>query len=178
MAPRYVALLRGVNVAGRRRVAMDELRASFDGAGYEHVVTHLQSGNVVFDAPRGRPDPASISTRLDADLGTPVAVLVRSADELARTVAANPFPENLGAPSTLLVTFVSEVPDPPAVAALAVPDGEDGRFVVRDREIYLSCPNGYGRTKLTNVFFERRLGVVATTRNWNTVCKLADLAGA
>ena len=175
---RYVAMLRGVNVGGRR-VKMDALKEVFVAAGHEDVVTYVQSGNVVFNATRSSEAKlvSSLQQAIADDLSLPVPVLVRTAAQLAAIMERNPF---LGQadPAHLHVTFLDRVPAKPKVAALPG-DGRLGADELRlvGREVYLHCPNGYGTTKLTNTFFEKKLAVTATTRNWRSVGKLLELAG-
>ena len=173
----YVALLRGVNVGGRT-VAMEAVRALFVAAGHEQVATYIQSGNVIFTNPSRAVAAisADIEARMTRDLGLEVSVLLRSAKDLSRVVAGNPFLPRAD-PTKLHVTFLDRAPETAAVAGIdQSPFAPDG-FVHRGREVYVHCPTGYGRTKLNNNFFERRLGVEATTRNWNTVTEVAQRAG-
>jgi len=174
----YVALLRAVNVSGQNKVAMADLRAQLSRAGYEDVVTYVQSGNVVLTA------PATPEAKLVADLerqirkgfGLTVTVLVRTADQLRQIRAADPFVKNAADTSSLYVTVLATKPTAAQVKALADKTAGPDEAIVRGREIYLHCPGGYGRTKLNNAFFERQLGTKATTRNWNTITKLLELA--
>jgi uncharacterized protein (DUF1697 family) len=174
----HVALLRGINVGGRRRVGMEELRALFVSLGHEDVTTYLQSGNVVFGSSSGgaRELAARIEARIAETLDLEVTVMLRTAGELARVVEGNPFLAGPADPASLHVTFLAREPDPIAVQRLEPARFAPDELVVAGREVYLNCPGGYGRTKLGNAFFERRLGVAATTRNWRTVTTLAGLA--
>lgn len=158
----YVALLRGINVAGHKRVKMSDLRARFLALGHQMVTTYLQSGNVVFASPKS--GPPELAHEIEG--------------ELADVVAGNPFLTRGVDPATLHVTFLLDTPDTARVDELIPHHGEPDQFEVIGREVYLHCPNGYGRTKLSNAFFERRLRVAATTRNWNTVTRLLELVGA
>jgi uncharacterized protein (DUF1697 family) len=176
---KYVALLRGINVAGANKIKMNDLRQLFTGLGYTEVQTYLQSGNVVFAGPDE--DPArlakGIETAIVDELGLTVTVLLRNRQDLERVLASNPYlnrDENL---ARLPVTFLAELPAPARAAELRVPAGETAVFTLVDREVYLHCPDGYGRTKLNNAFIERKLGVAATTRNWKSVTALHDLLG-
>ena len=174
----HVALLRGINV-GRQQIGMEELRALFVSLGHEDVTTYLRSGNVIF---RSAIDEASelaarIEGRIAEKLGLGVAVVMRSASELAEVVDKNPFLGGRANPSSLHVTFLADAPGPSTVPRIDATPFAPDELVVVDREVYLHCPEGYGKTKLSNAFFERHLGVVATTRNWRTVTKLAELAG-
>ncbi|MDQ6617660.1 MAG: DUF1697 domain-containing protein [Actinomycetota bacterium] len=177
---RYVALLRGVNVSGHNPVAMKDLRALCQALPADHVETYLQSGNVVFRSAVADPErlSAAIEARIRSLMGLDVAVLVRSSEELDRVVAGNPFVTGDRDRSQLYVTFLATPPDSGRVAALSASPAASGSDAYRlgRREVYLSCPGGYGRTKLNNAFFERKLGVVATTRNWRTVTTLAQMA--
>lgn len=175
--PSFVALLRGVNVGGKV-AKMEAVRASFEALGLENVRTYVQSGNVLFTAKSGTEAALGkkIAARLAADIGFPIAVQVFSAADLARVAAQNPFVKEKGIdPKRLHVTFL----DGPASAAglekMQSLAAAHERFVCRGTAVYLSCPDGYGRSKLNNNAFERALKVGATTRNWNTVTTLVRL---
>jgi uncharacterized protein (DUF1697 family) len=174
----YVALLRGVNVSGHNLLSMKDLQALVRDLPAEDVATYLQSGNVVFHSEVTAPEAlqSALEEGLAASTAPGVKVLVRTADELAKVIEANPFPTgDEQAASQLHVTFLAEVPVAARVASLKAPETRD-RYHLGDRAIYLSCPDGYGRTKLNNAFFERQLDVAATTRNWRTVTTLARMA--
>ncbi len=167
-------MLRGVNVGGKRRVAMAELRDVADGLGYDDVRTYVQSGNVLLRTTAEAGDVeralvAAISSALDVD----VEVLVRTLSELDAVLAARPFDD--ADPATLHVTFLAEVPTSDAAAALVAPEGIEDELVLIGREVHVRCPGGYGRTKLNNAFIERKLGVPATTRSHKSVVALRDL---
>ena len=174
-----VAMLRGINVGGRNRIKMPALVELFFALGHTDVVTYIQSGNVVFKS-RSRSASATARTvreRIARDLGLDVAVLIRTREELAGVVADNPFLLTDAEPGRLHVTFLGEVPDPEAARALEEFDAGVDEVRVLGREVYLHCPDGYGNTKLAPTLIERRLRAVSTTRNWNTVTKLLELAG-
>jgi uncharacterized protein (DUF1697 family) len=173
----YLALLRGINVGGRTRVAMADLRRLFTALGHTEVTSYLQSGNVLFEsAVEAARLAGDIEQRIAQDLGLSVTVLVRTGADLERIVANNPFLGRNVDPTKLHLTFLAEAPESARVARLEAPGGEPDEFFLAGREIYLHCPNGYGRTKLNNAYFERRLALVATTRNWKTVTTLSNLA--
>ena len=176
--PRYVALLRSVNVAGHGRVAMDELRASFEALGFDGVTTYIQTGNVLFSATSKSEAKlaATIEQRLAEDFGDSPAVLLRTVPELLRIGAASPFAKAGAPPNRHHVTFLATAPTKAALAALVLPASGRDELVVDGREVYVYTPDGYAETKFTGTFLERRLGVVSTTRNWNTVTKLSELA--
>ncbi len=176
--PRYVALLRSVNVAGHGRLAMSELRSSVEGLGYEDVSTYIQTGNVLFSAtPRRDAAVASaLEERLAQDFGAAPAVIVRSVAELTRIGSSSPYAEAGADPARHHVTFLRSAPSTKALAALDLPPSGRDALVVEGSEVYVSTPDGYAGTKYTGTFLERRLGVLSTTRNWNTVTRLCQLA--
>ena len=177
--PTWVALLRGINVGKHKRIAMADLRALVEELGGTDVRTYVTSGNVVFAS--DVTDPARledvIADAIRASLGQDVPVVVRTAAEMAQIVAGNPFPEATADPKTLHVAFLARTPDPDAVARLAeVEKGEDDYRVV-GKNVYLFYPN-----RLTGAVFmpnglDAALGMVTTSRNWQTVVKLAEMAG-
>ena len=171
-----VALLRGINVGGNNKVPMRELAALFADLGATRVKTYIQSGNVVFKAPpsNGHPLAPLLSAAIAERFGCRVPVVLRTAEEMHAILQSNPFASE--DPKHLHAMFLSEEPVPAAVAALDPHRSSPDRFVVRGREIFLFCPNGLGQTKLTNDWFDRRLGVVSTARNWRTMTTLSRLA--
>jgi uncharacterized protein (DUF1697 family) len=139
---------------------------------------YVQSGNVVFKGPVGRAELiGAIEARISRDLGLDVTVLLRTRAELGKVVADNPFAGKGTDPAKLHVTFLTSKPGRDRVRELGETRAGQDEFRLVGREVYLHCPNGYGRTKLSNAYLEKRLGVAATTRNWKTVTKLAELTG-
>jgi uncharacterized protein (DUF1697 family) len=178
---RYAALLRGVNLVKRNRIAMAELRQILAGLGYQDVATYLQSGNAVFrsDDPAGQLEQ-DIAAALARHAGLSCAVMVRTGIELAAVQEANPLGREPGNAARFFVSFLADVPAPGAAADFANLDLEPERAWVIGRETYFWCPDGLRQSKLTSAFLETRLGVAGTARNWNTVTRLAELtlAGA
>jgi uncharacterized protein (DUF1697 family) len=165
-----IALLRGVNVGGRK-LPMADLREAFEELGHENVRTYIQSGNVVFDAKgSGARIRTALERTIDKTFGLDVTVLLRTPAELAKVVSRNPY----GADA--YVTFLDAVPDRKHVAALDPTRFAPDEFRVIGREVFMRCPNGYGRTKINNTFFEKKLATRATTRNWRTVETLLEWA--
>jgi uncharacterized protein (DUF1697 family) len=175
----FVALLRGINVGGKNKVAMAELKSELSALGHEDVVTYIQSGNVVFRSSGrdARKVAAGIERRIAATFGIDVTVLLRTPAELERIADGNPFLESESDLSKLHVVFLDRVPAADAVATLDPDRSPPDELSVGQREIYLRLPNGAGRSKLTIDYFERRLGVPATARNWKTLTKLLALTG-
>jgi uncharacterized protein (DUF1697 family) len=174
----YVALLRGINVGGKNKVAMADLRAFLADLGLADPKTLLQSGNVVF-----RSEGKSVSAlenflekETAARLSVAADYVVRSSAEWAKVVAANPFPREAESdPSHLVVMFLKSAPT--ASAVKAVQASIKGREVLKShgRELYLVYPDGIGTSKFTGASIERQLGLRGTARNWNTVLKLLAL---
>lgn len=177
----YIALLRAVNVGGRKKVAMADLRAMCVRTGLAGVSTLLQSGNVVFRSDARSTDELErlLQTEAVRRLGLDTRFFVRTVDEWAEVVAGNPFPDEAQRdPGHLLVLALSA----PAVARRveALRAAIAGREVVaaRGRHMYAFYPDGIGRSKLTNAVLERALGGPCTGRNWNTARKLLDMVDA
>ena len=173
-----IALLRGINVGGKNRLPMKELAALFVDAGCEDVRTYIQSGNVVFrTGPAGGEEISTvISASILSRFGYRIPVVTRTARAFQEIVRANPFLEAGAEADKLHVMFLAELPDGAHVEALD-PDRSPGdEFAVMGREIYLHCPNGVARSKLTNSYFDSRLSTTSTTRNWRTTLKLLKLA--
>jgi uncharacterized protein (DUF1697 family) len=174
---RQIALLRGINLASRRRLSMAELRELLTGLGYKDVRTFLQSGNVVLTSSAS---PTGLQRKLEkeiaANLGVETQVIVRTRDELADVIECDPLGNVANNPSRYLVSFLSARPNPKVVRDLAGLDVEPEQFVISGRELYAWHPNGVQRSKLNKLVTERRLGVIATARNWNTVTRLLALA--
>jgi uncharacterized protein (DUF1697 family) len=175
----FVSMIRGINVAGSRPLKMDRLRALYEALGFRGVRTHLQSGNVVFEAAAGdagRHGPA-IERRILRDCGYDVAVAVLSADGMSAVAGANPLLRLPGTdPRFLHVTFPVRPCAAPSLQGVELPLARGERAVVAGGVVYLYCPLGYGNSKINNAFFERKLSARATTRNWQTVTALAAMA--
>ncbi len=175
----YVAMLRGINVGGQKIVKMENLRALFEALGFRRVRTYVQSGNVIFEASRTSPDSLSknIKKKILSDYGFSVPLILRTLGEMKKIVNDNPFLKERGIDdSKLHVTFLSELPAETTLRKLDALNSLPDQFRIRSREVYLYCPNGYGRTKLSNSAFEKLLSVEATTRNWKTVNALVGIS--
>jgi uncharacterized protein (DUF1697 family) len=175
----FISMLRGINVGARKTIRMAELKGLYEGLGLIAVKTYVQSGNVVFASPEA--DPAALADSIESQIAQTfdfaVSVFVRRPDEFAHILAANPFlSERNEDPARLHVTFLHHTPSGSELNGLPNPNAADDEFFLSGRDVYLFCPNGYGKTKLSNNFFERKFGQPATTRNWNTVNALYALA--
>ncbi|MET9544558.1 DUF1697 domain-containing protein [Streptomyces sp. NPDC006627] len=176
---RYAALLRGINVSGHKKVPMARLRALLEGLGHGGVQTYLQSGNAVFTAARG--DEVSLAAGLRAaieeEFGFAVDVLVRDGAYLRAVADACPFPAAGLQGKQLHVTYFSAPVDAARFAAIDQTSCLPEEFGLGDRALYLYAPDGLGRSKLAEQLSRPALtkGLVATTRNWNTVTRLVEM---
>jgi uncharacterized protein (DUF1697 family) len=175
----HIALLRGINVGGNKKVAMADLREMLNALGFADPRSLLQSGNLVFrsDALTG----ADLERLLDAEtekrFGLKTEFFVRTAKEWKAVVESNPFPDEAERdPSHLVVLCLKDAPDARSVGALQA--AITGREIVRavGRQAYITYPDGIGDSKLTINVIEKKLGTRGTGRNWNTVLKLGVLA--
>jgi len=176
---RHVALLRGINVGGHRKVPMPRLREALDAAGFEDVRTYVQSGNVALTA-RER-SPQKVGRRVEAAIeeafGFDVAVVMRTRAELAALVEDDPLGDVATNPTYRIVVFLAERLDSGRLADVDPDQFAPEAFALREREIVMWAPNGQRDSKLVKTLSERRTGVAGTARNWRTVEKLLELAG-
>lgn len=174
---RYIALLRAINLGATRKVPMAELRALLSGLGYENVRTHLQSGNAIFDS---REKPAALKRaleeRLEATFGFAVPVILRTRDELAAVVAADPLGDVVDEPRRYQVLFLDGTLDQARLADLDPASIAPEVVRAAEREIYVWSPEGIQNSKALGAVGDKRIGVAATARNWRTVTKLLELA--
>jgi uncharacterized protein (DUF1697 family) len=179
MADRLIALLRGINVGGNKPVDMGRLRGLLTDLGYTDVRTYLQSGNAVFTSTaKPRKSAADIEEAIATELGVECRVIVRTGAQLMAVIAADPLLDLLGNPSRHFVAFLDESPRPDGVTLLTRDDYGTDQLRVVDEHVYLWCPNGISKSPFAKLNFDRILGTAVTIRNWNTVTKLADLAGS
>ncbi len=176
---RYVALLRGVNVGGKNKLPMAELRDIFTAVGCTTVRTYIQSGNVVFDA---APDlvecvPELVTRAIIQRFGISTDVILRSSKELRQVATSNPFDTSVD-PRLLHVAFLENIPGAEAVAQLDPERSPQDAFAVRGRNVYLHYPNGVARSKLMNEYFAAKLQCASTMRNWRTVLTLLEMVDA
>ena len=174
----YVSMLRAVNVGGRK-VEMEKLRDLYASMGFKNVRSYIQSGNVLFEYPKSnRPGLSEkIEKQIKKTFGMDVSVLIRTDSELQRIVESSPFSKK--DQSKLHVTFLRSEPsrDPELEEEINKAKNREEEFAIMGKEVYLFLPNGYGTSKLTNTFFERKLKVIATTRNWKTVNVFVSMLG-
>ena len=175
----YISLLRGINVSGHNKLKMDALKKMYEKFGFKKVKTYLQSGNIIFqntDCNHNKLDQLiSMQIKKDFELQVPVTVL--TVDQMERIIKNNPFLKDLTKDISFLhVTFLASQPEDYDNESITsrIAKGED--IVITDSAVYLYCPDGYGKTKLTNSFIESRLKVSATTRNWKSANEILRIA--
>jgi uncharacterized protein (DUF1697 family) len=171
----FIALIRGINVGGNKLVKMSELKMRCEALGLGDVRTHLQSGNVVFRT--AIKDRAKLAKSIEGALGVEAKVILRSAEELRKAIDANPMPEVAARePSAFIVVFLDAKPSAAAMQSLRDAHAGPETMELKGAELYIHYGQGMGKSKLTNVLIERKLGVAGTARNWNTVTRLAEMA--
>lgn len=178
---RCIALLRGINVSGRRTVHMTDLKRAVEEMGFGNVSTYLQSGNVIFNCRHAQTAKLAmhIEEKLSETFGFTINVIIRTQEELEKIIETNPLVDSADvARDKLYVTFLADEPDKTAASKLDLPPGTDEKFAIVGSEVYLYCPNGYTRTKLNNATFEKKLRTVATTRNWKTINNLLSVSNS
>ncbi len=176
----YISILRSINVGGQKKIKMDDLKTLFEGLKFKNVITYIRSGNVIFK-PDSKESIQNLANKIEKAISKKfqfdVPVIIRTIDELKSVVAHNPFikVKNMNT-DKLHVTFLFSEQSPAKIESIKKLDYLPDKFIITGIEAYLYCPNGYGGTKLSNNFFENKLDVRATTRNWKTVNKLVELS--
>jgi uncharacterized protein (DUF1697 family) len=175
----YISILRGINVSGQRLIKMKALQELYAGMGFANVRTYIQSGNVIFETKPTEPAKlaASISSAILKVFGFEVPVIVLDREALTAVSGSNNFILCANREiDKLHVTFLATEPEPSLKQVILSSEYLPDEFYIENKAVYLYCPNGYGNTKLNNNFFEKKLRVQATTRNWKTVLELVKLS--
>jgi uncharacterized protein (DUF1697 family) len=176
---KYISILRGINVSGRNLIKMDALRKLYEQLGFHSIATYVQSGNILFTTKTAEPHKLAqaISMKIKTEFGFEVPVIVMTPDTLKSVIDKNPFSTDAQKdPSFFHVTFLASKPlsfnqnliESKKMAEEAIHFGGEA--------VYLYCPNGYGKTKLSNSWLESKLKCISTTRNWKTVNELYKMA--
>lgn len=171
--------MRGINVSGQKLIKMVELKTLYEGLNFVDVKTYIQSGNVVFKAqePKTKNLENLIQKNIQECFGFDVPVMVLSKEQWEVVQQNNPFiTDRKVHENRLYVTFLSDEPSYKALEKTQQSEHGVDEYIVSGKVIYLFCPDGYGNTKLSNTFFENKLKLTATTRNWNTINKLMWMA--
>ncbi|MBL0286158.1 MAG: DUF1697 domain-containing protein [Bacteroidetes bacterium] len=174
----YIALLRGINVSGKNLIKMTDLSIVFTSIGISKIKTYKQSGNILFEHSSLDTDllqkEIELSIKYQFQLNVPT--LIRSKTEWTKIIEKNPFNDPLKYDeNSLHLTFLNQIPSVDQIEKLMVKNVGTDEFKILEREIYIHCPNGYGKTKFTNTFFEQQLKMNCTTRNWKTLQALEEM---
>ena len=156
---------------------MLELTAIFQDTGAGDIRTYIQSGNVVFTADRKvlAGFSSTVSSKIESRFGLKIPVILRTKKELESAVQQNPYRNRTENPKELHIVFLEKSPEPAAIAVLNPRHSPLDEFTVISKDIFLYCPNGLGRSKLTTAWFDSKLKTVSTIRNWRTVNALIAL---
>jgi uncharacterized protein (DUF1697 family) len=176
----YISILRGINVGGQRKILMADLKTLYENLGFKEVVTYIQSGNVIFKT-ENLMDCIDLTQKIEKVIAEnypfTVPVLVRTQTEWHNVLISNPFlNDNAFDLEKLYVTFLDSLPNEVLLDKIKNLDFAPEQFIILSKQVYLYTSD-YGNTKLSNNFFEKKLKVRATTRNWKTVQQLALLSG-
>ncbi|MCO5253815.1 MAG: DUF1697 domain-containing protein [Bacteroidetes bacterium] len=173
----YISILRGINVSGQKLIKMEALRKSYENLGFRCVTTYVQSGNDVFSGDKAKLDELAqtITRQIKKDFGFDVPVIVLTIDKLKQIIDNNPFLNDKDK-TFLHVTFLSSKPQMIDLKTIEEKKLSGEAISFTDNAVYLYCPNGYGKSKLSNNFLETKLKVGATTRNWKTTNELLKIA--
>jgi uncharacterized protein (DUF1697 family) len=175
----YISLLRGINIGGHKMIKMTDLKALYESLGLVQVVSYIQSGNVLFTAlQKQNEDELStlLGNAIQAKFGFEVPVVIRTLDEMQKTISHNPFENEAETdPNKLVVMFLGATPDAEAIEKIHAKINDNSRFRIVNNMVYFFYPDGYGQTKWTNTFFEKQLKTVVTARNWKTTIELVKI---
>jgi len=171
----YISILRGINVSGQKKIKMVELKKLYESLGFTNVQTYIQSGNVIFSS-RDK-NISDLTTKIEEKIkitfGFDVPVLIRTKEEIKKVINNIPFANK--EIDKLCVTFLATTTTLSPIEEINKIKDQAEEFFISEKEVYLYLPNGAARTKLTNNFFERKLKVTATSRNWKTIITLFTL---
>ncbi|MCG8328048.1 MAG: DUF1697 domain-containing protein [Chitinophagales bacterium] len=174
----YITILRGINVSGRNKIKMADLRKILDETGLKNVQTYIQSGNIVYqhEAIDTKVLSKLIKNKIAEVYDYDVPVITLTSDALATIARTHPYPtDDAKDPAYCHITFLADEPIPESISQIKPEDYQPDEFQIIGKAVYLYCPNGYGKTKLNNSFWEKKLKVTATTRNWKTTNKLVEM---
>lgn len=172
MIHKYIILLRGINVSGKNKLPMQDLRNLLQELGYQNVQTYIQSGNIILESVKNKIDISKeIKLEIKNKFGYEVPVIIRTIEEFTKEFDNYPFStEN---PKIVAFVFLDLKPE---ATNFEIKGINEDKFLINDKMVYIYCPTGFAKTKLSNNLFERKLKVTATTRNYNTTKKLFNLA--
>jgi uncharacterized protein (DUF1697 family) len=173
---KHIAILRGINVGGKRKILMADLKQLFKDLNFSDVTTYIQSGNVIFSSKKSE-DTLSLANKIEKSISKnydcTVPVIVRTADEIENAILKNPFIK--GEETNIERLHLTEK-ETEKLEKIKTYNYSPDLFEIIDRDVFVYCSGKYHNSKLTNNFFENKLKISATTRNWKTVLKLSQLS--
>jgi uncharacterized protein (DUF1697 family) len=176
----YISLLRGVNMAGHNQIRMTDLALLMKKTGFKDAETYIQTGNIIFSSPDDLTEieiTSKIEEAIYKKFGSKISAIVRTEKEMRKTSELNPFlSEKDFDPAKMAVLFLTEKPSDGQVEKVANVNYPPDKFQISGSEIFIYCPNGFGRTKLYTNFFENKMKVTGTARNWKTINAILDIA--
>ena len=176
----FICFLRGVNMTGHNSVKMTDLSSLFINLGFKDAETYIQSGNVIFRKAGDKPVSAlavNLELAIMERFNYTIPVMIRTNQELSDLFSSNPFlGETNFDPAKMAVLFLHEKPSDSQIQKVADIDYPPDKFKIIGRDIFIYCPNGFGRTKLYTNFFERKMGIAGTARNWKTITTILNIA--
>jgi len=175
-----IAILRGINVGGKRKILMVDLKLLFEDLGFINITTYIQSGNVIFNSETKLTDiqiTEKIENAITNKYGFTVPVIIKSIKEIEESIIENPFYQKDNQDiNKLHLTLLKEQPTSENQMKTESYNYEPDKFAIKGKNVFIFCKGKYHQSKLTNNFFENKLKVSATTRNWKTILKLVKLS--
>jgi len=175
---KFIVLLRGINVSGKKKIKMSDLKLLFKELSFTNVKTYIQSGNVIFSrkSTNKKTIRKNIEDKIENTFTYDVQVIIKTPSEFDSAIRNNPFLKSKkNDTDRIYFTFLSEIPSTSNITKLREADYSPEEYIIDGNIIYIFCPNGYGQTKLNNNFIEKKLNVYEKTRNFNTVKMLLAL---
>ncbi|MBL4624122.1 MAG: DUF1697 domain-containing protein [Flavobacteriales bacterium] len=177
---RYISILRGINVGGKRKILMADLKPLYEVLGFSNVNSYIQSGNIIFDSNTKESQKElgqKIEQVINKAYGFDVPVIIRTVQEIEDAIAVNPYLKKQEVDiERLHLTYLADIPSLEKLAQLKDIDFSPDKFEIIGNDVFIYCSGKYSDSKLTNKFFESKLKITATTRNWKTVNKLIEIA--
>ena len=172
-----IVILRGINVGGKRKLLMADLKLMMKDLGHTDILTYIQSGNIIFKSnAENKVLEEQIEKAIRNKFGFDVPVIIRTPKELENSIRKNPFYNTYSDIDNLYFTFLKEKPNKAHKQHTETYNYEPDKFVIEQKDVFIFCEGKYHQSKLSNNFFEKKLNVGATTRNCKTVLKLMELA--
>jgi uncharacterized protein (DUF1697 family) len=180
MIQTLISFLRGVNMAGHNKIKMTDLSTLYKKLGFKDAETFIQSGNVIFSNPGNLPVPeiaAKIEKAILKKFGYSIPAITRTPKDLCEIISLNPFMDEKNYnPERVAVIFLYDKPSEAQVVKVKDVNYPPDKFKISGKEIYIYCPNGFGKSKIYTGFFENKMKIIGTGRNWNTINTLLEIA--